>query len=420
MKNQLSSKGDAAPGDAKPTPAAAKSASSPRRKALTRLTTVVVVLGLAFAAYEWLVGSHYETTDNAYVQSNVIQITPQAGGTVQAIYADDTDFVRKGQVLVKLDPADAQIALQEAEANLARTLRDVRILYANNGSLQAQIALREAEVERARSELARAQEDVRRRQALSRNGAVSGEEMNHANVQAQAARSALLAAQAGLRAAREQLASNQSLTQGVEIEEHPSVMVAASKVREAYLASRRTALLAPVDGYVARRTVQLGQRVSAGTALMAVVPLNTVWVDANFKENQLRNLRLGQPATLTADVYGGKVQYHGTVSGLGVGTGAAFALLPAQNATGNWIKVVQRVPVRIALDPQELVDKPLRVGLSMDVQVDIQNQDGAMLPASPRPEPFAQTDVYDEQAAGADAQIARIIAANLSHPLNVH
>ncbi|MFA5489375.1 MAG: efflux RND transporter periplasmic adaptor subunit [Candidimonas sp.] len=415
MRNQPPSKGDAKPGDANAAPTA-KSAPTPRRKALARLTAAVIVLGLAFAAYEWLVGSHYETTDNAYVQGNVIQITPQAGGTVQAIHADDTDFVRKGQVLIKLDPADARIALQEAEANLARTLRDVRILYANNGSLQAQIALREAEVERAQSELARAQEDLRRRQALSRNGAVSGEEMNHAKVQTQAARSALLAAQASLRTAREQLVSNQSLTQGVDIEEHPSVLVAASKVREAYLASRRTDLLAPVDGYVARRTVQLGQRVPAGTALMAVVPLDTVWVDANFKENQLRNLRLGQPVTLTADLYGGKVRYHGTVSGLGVGTGAAFALLPAQNATGNWIKVVQRVPVRIALDSRELKDKPLRIGLSMDVEVDIQNQDGSILPTAPRPEPFAQTDVYDEQTAGADAEIARIIAANLGRP----
>ena len=383
-----------------------------RRKALTALAAVVVLAGGAWGVYEWLVASHYENTDNAYVQGNVIQITPQTGGTVMSILADDTDFVQAGAPLVKLDPADARVALEQAEANLAQAVRQARTLYANNGSLAAQINLRQADVAKAQSDINRAQDDLRRRQALTGNGAVSKEELNHAQSQLDSARTALAAAQAGVVSAREQLASNQSLTQGVALDQHPNVLAAAAKVREAYLADRRTALPAPVDGYVAKRTVQLGQRVAAGTTLMTVVPLNQVWVDANFKENQLRNLRLGQPATLTADLYGKKVEYTGKVAGLGVGTGAAFALLPAQNATGNWIKVVQRVPVRIALDAEQLKANPLRVGLSMDVTVDTQDRNGHMLADAPRTQAVAQTAVYDALDQGAAEEVARIIAAN--------
>ena len=386
-----------------------------RRKALTALAAVVVLAGGAWGVYEWLVASHYENTDNAYVQGNVIQITPQTGGTVMSILADDTDFVRAGAALVQLDPADARVALQQAEANLAQAVRQTRTLYANNSALAAQVRLREAEAARAQAEIARAEDDLRRRQALTGEGAVSQEELRHAQSQLQTARTQLAAAQAGVAAAREQLVSNQSLTQGVAVAQHPSVQAAAAKVREAYLADRRTALPAPVDGYVARRTVQLGQRVAAGTPLMTIVPLREVWVDANFKENQLRNLRLGQRATLVADLYGKKVEYTGTVAGLGVGTGSAFALLPAQNATGNWIKVVQRVPVRIALDSKQLAENPLRVGLSMDAEVDITHQDGKTLADAPRDNALTQTQVYATLDAGADAEVRRIIAANAGH-----
>ena len=384
-----------------------------RRKALTALAAVVVLAGGAWGVYAWLVASHYENTDNAYVQGNVIQITPQTGGTVMSILADDTDFVQAGAPLVKLDPADARVALEQAEANLAQAVRQARTLYANNGSLAAQINLRQADVAKAQSDINRAQDDLRRRQALTGNGAVSKEELNHAQSQLDSARTALAAAQAGVVSAREQLASNQSLTQGVALDQHPNVLAAAAKVREAYLADRRTALPAPVDGYVAKRTVQLGQRVAAGTTLMTVVPLNQVWVDANFKENQLRNLRLGQPATLTADLYGKKVEYKGTIAGMGVGTGSAFALLPAQNATGNWIKVVQRVPVRIALDPKEVAEHPLRVGLSMEVKVDTADQSGKTLADTQRTTPVAATAVFDAQFKAADDEVAHIIAANL-------
>ncbi|CAN5522921.1 EmrA/EmrK family multidrug efflux transporter periplasmic adaptor subunit [soil metagenome] len=383
-----------------------------RKKALTALASVVVVAGLGWAAYEYLVASHYESTDNAYVQGNVIQITPQIGGTVIALMADDTDFVKAGQTLVQLDPADARVALDQAEAALAQAVRQARTLYANNGSLAAQIALHDADVSKANSDIARATDDLNRRQSLTGNGAVSREELSHAQTQLANAKSALAAAKAGVIAAREQLSSNQALTEGTTIEQHPSVQMAAAKVREAFLASQRTALMAPVDGYVAKRTVQLGQRVAAGTPLMSVIPLNQVWVDANFKEVQLRNIRIGQPVTLVADLYGKKVDYKGTVAGLGVGTGAAFSLLPAQNATGNWIKVVQRVPVRIALDPAQLGEHPLRVGLSMNAEVDVSNQAGKTLADAPRDAAQAHTQAFASQNDAASEEVRRVIAAN--------
>lgn len=384
-----------------------------RKKALITLASVVVLAGLGWTAYEWLVASHYESTDNAYVQGNVIQITPQIGGTVMAILADDTDYVKAGQALVKLDPADAKVALAQAEASLAQAVRQVRTLYANNGSLAAQITLRESEVVKAQTDIARASDDFTRRQSLAGNGAVSKEELNHAQTQLANGKSALAAAQAGVAAAKEQLLSNQAMTDGTAIDQHPSVQVAAAKVREAWLATQRAALPAPVDGFVARRTVQLGQRVAAGTPLMAIIPLNQLWVDANFKEVQLRHIRIGQPVHLTADLYGKKVQYTGTVAGLGMGTGAAFALLPAQNATGNWIKVVQRVPVRVALDAAQIAQNPLRVGLSMEATVDVSQQDGKMLADAPRAAAQVQTAVFEAQDRGAAEQVRTIIAANM-------
>lgn len=398
-------------------PATVDPRKAKRRKGLVAVASFVVVAGLGWGAYEWLVASHYETTDNAYVQGNVVQITPQIGGTVLAIHADDTDFVKAGQPLVKLDPADVSVALQQAEANLAQTVRQVRTLFANNGSLAAQVSLRQADIAKAESEVRRATDDLARRQSLSGNGAVSKEELQHAQAQLANARSALAAAQAAVTAAREQLASNQAQTEGTSVEEHPAVQAAAAKVREAWLATQRSALPAPVDGYVARRTVQLGQRVAAGTPLMAIVPLQQVWVDANFKEVQLRRIRIGQPVTLTADVYGQRVEYRGTVAGLGAGTGAAFALLPAQNATGNWIKVVQRVPVRVALDAEQVAKNPLRVGLSMEAKVDVADQNGKALADAPRAAAVTQTTAFGTQDASADEEVRRIIAANLGRPV---
>ncbi|MFD0666486.1 HlyD family secretion protein [Ramlibacter sp. MAHUQ-53] len=388
-----------------------------RKKALTVLAGVVLAGGGAYAAYDHFVASRYEDTDNAYVQGNLVQITPQIGGTVTAILADDTDFVKAGQPLVRLDPADAQVALQQAEAALAQAVRQARQLYAGNGALAAQVALRQADLERAKADVARAGDDLARRQSLVGNGAVSREELQHAQSLASAARSAQAAAEAALAAAREQLAASQALTEGTDVEHHPSVQVAAARVREAWLATQRLALPAPVDGYVARRTVQLGQRVAAGAPLMAVIPLQQVWVDANFKEVQLRRMRIGQPVRLVADVYGKQVTYQGTVAGLGAGTGAAFALLPAQNATGNWIKVVQRVPVRVALDPKELAAHPLRVGLSMHAEVDVSRQDGRTLDDAASAAASAATQALGVADAAADALVRKVIAANLGAAL---
>jgi membrane fusion protein (multidrug efflux system) len=384
-----------------------------RRKALTLVTLAVLAAALAYGVYWALVLDHYESTDNAYVQGNVVQITPQVSGTVVAINADDTDHVKAGQVLVKLDPADARVALDQAEAQLAQTVREVRTLYANNSTLKAQIAVREAEARRARSDLARALDDVERRVPLVATGAVGQEELDHSKAQLTAARNSASAAQAALVAAREQLASSRTLTDGTVVDRHPGVLRAAARVREAYLALQRAELLAPVEGYVAKRSVQLGQRVQAGVPLMSVIPLGQVWVEANFKETQLRDMRLGQPVELTADVYGGKVAYHGVVAGLGAGTGSAFALLPAQNASGNWIKVIQRVPVRVTLDAKEVADHPLRVGLSMEVKVDVRDTRGRMLAQGTRASSAERTGVYELGGHAAEADVRRIIAANL-------
>ena len=389
------------------------SMSERRRRGLTLIAAAVGVTALIWGGWQWLHGRHHESTDNAYVAGNVTQITPQVGGTVVAIGADDNDFVKAGQTLVKLDAADASVALAQAEAQLAQTVREVRGLFANTATLQAQLLAREADAVRAQTELNRIQEDVRRRTPLVASGAVGREEFEHMQQQAAVARQAVAAAQAAAQAAREQLAASQAQTEGTSVAEHPAVQRAAAKVREADLALQRIDLVAPTDGHIAKRGVQLGQRVQAGSPLMTLVALDRLWVDANFKENQLRDLRMGQNAELEADVYGSKVTYHGKIEGLGAGTGAAFALLPAQNATGNWIKVVQRVPVRIALDPKELAAHPLRVGLSMQVTVDTQDQSGKALADAPRSTDATTTEVFAAQERAAQQRVDRTIAANL-------
>jgi membrane fusion protein, multidrug efflux system len=381
---------------------ASNGASPKRKKILFTIGSIFAIAAIGYGAYWALVSRYIEETDNAYVQGNVVQVTPQIAGTVTRIYADDTNTVKAGQKLVSLDTADADVALQQAEAQLAQTVREVRTLYSAQAQSSATLAMREAE-------LARAKDDLARRKALAGSGAVSGEEIRHAE-------SAVVAAQATLEAAKEQLASGRALTQGTSVANHPNVQRAAARVEEALLAQSRSTIYAPVSGEVAKRNVQLGQRINPGAPLMAIVPLDQLWIDANFKESQLRDMRVGQPVTLTADLYGGKVTYDGKVVGLSAGTGSAFALLPAQNATGNWIKVVQRVPVRISLDPKQLAEHPLRIGLSMRAEVDLHDQNGAPVGAGVHGA-TASLASFDARAetidAKAKARIDSIIAANL-------
>jgi len=369
-----------------------------RRKLLALVIGAFVVGAVGYAAYWALVLRHSEATDDAYVNGNVVQITSQVPGTVIKIQADDTDFVKAGTTLVQLDTADARVALDEAESQLAKTVRQVRNLYATSGQLDATVRQREAE-------LTRAQQDFQRREQLGAIGAVSGEEIQHA-------RDTLRGAEAATTAARQQLVAHQALVDRTTVEDHPDVRNSAARLREAYLAYSRTALPAPVSGYVAKRSVQLGQRVSPGAPLMAVVPLDQVWVDANFKEGQLKSMRVGQPVALTADLYGGKLEYHGRVAGFGAGTGGAFALLPAQNASGNWIKIVQRVPVRIALDRAELEAHPLQVGLSMQVKVDTLEQAGERLPRMAQSRGVDASAVFSSVDHLAEERVRSIVAGN--------
>lgn len=367
-----------------------------RKRMMTLLVIVILIAAIAYGLYYFLVARFHESTDDAYVNGNVVQITPQVTGTVIAVNADDTQTVKAGDPVVVLDPADARVALQQSEANLGQVVRQVRGLFADDNQYQAQVEVREAD-------LSRADDDLRRRMMVAQTGAVSQEEISHA-------RDAVKSAQAALDAAKQQLASNRALTANTTIADHPNVEAAAAKVRDAYLANARNTLPAPVTGYVAKRSVQVGQRVSPGNPLMAIVPLNAVWVDANFKEVQLKHMRIGQPVELTADVYGSSVVFHGKVVGFSAGTGSAFSLLPAQNATGNWIKVVQRLPVRIELDPNELEKHPLRIGLSMTVDVTIKDENGGQLGDAKNT--VYQTNVFDKYGDEADAEIARVIAAN--------
>jgi membrane fusion protein, multidrug efflux system len=380
------------------TSTATSSANQQRRRWLGIITASVAVAAVAYGAYWSLSLRYHETTDDAYVSGNVVQITPQVSGTVVAIHADDTQFVNARQPLVQLDEADARVALDQAEAQLAKTVREVRNLFATSAQLQAALQVRE-------SELATAGQDLARRERLANSGAISSEELQHARDTVSSVRAAYLAAD-------HELAAHRARIDNTTLEQHPDVLNAAAAVRSAYLAYSRTTMPAPVSGYVAKRSVQLGQRVNPGASLMAIVPLDQVWVDANFREAELASIRFGQPVTLTADLYGRSVRYHGRVSGFGAGTGAAFALLPAQNATGNWIKIVQRVPVRIALDARELAAHPLQIGLSMTADVDTRDRSGARLPQLTAASPSYETDVFGSGNALADEQVEKIITAN--------
>jgi membrane fusion protein, multidrug efflux system len=382
---------------ATPQAAAPTATASKRRRGLSALGGVAILGGLVYGSYWFLSARHYQSTDDAYVDGDLVQITSEVPGTVISLAADDTQDVRRGQTLLELDPADAQIAMSNADARLAGAVREVRTRFATAEQLRAQIAEREIELKRA-------QDDYGRRSNLLQDGAVSSEELSHTQDN-------IAQIRANLIEAREQLKATTVQIDGTTVETHPQVLAAEAAVRDAALALRRTHILAPVTGVVARRSVQVGQRVAAGTPLMAVVPLDDVWVDANFKEVQLKDMRVGQPVEVRSDLYGRNVKYHGKLVGLSAGSGSAFALLPAQNASGNWIKIVQRVPVRIALDPRELKSHPLRVGLSTTISVDIRDTSGALIASQVRSEPIpVQASLGNDPEV--EARIAHILTAN--------
>jgi membrane fusion protein (multidrug efflux system) len=366
-----------------------------RRMGLLALGAVVLLCGAVYGAWWLIVGRFHETTDDAYVAGNIVAVTARENATVMALHVDDTQQVRRGELLVEMDPAVARVRMQAAEAKLAAAVRAVRGDFAGADAYRAQLA--QAEVS-----LAQAGSDYDRRKAAMK-GAVSGEELAHA-------REAVDAAQARVNAARSGLDQAQAAISGADVAHNPAVLAAIADLKSAALVLAHMKVVAPVGGIIAQRTVQVGQRVGAGTPLMAVVPLDAVWIDANFKEVQLSDMRVGQPVTVTADIYGGAVTYHGHVAGLGAGTGSAFAVLPPQNASGNWIKIVQRVPVRIALDPQEVKAHPLRVGLSVSVDVTVRDTSGPLVAGLPAPSMHADTG--DEAAAAVDAQVKRILSEN--------
>ncbi|MGY8565023.1 multidrug efflux MFS transporter periplasmic adaptor subunit EmrA [Stenotrophomonas rhizophila] len=380
-------------------PAAAPAAPSRRGKLLRGLLAIVVLLIAAAALWYFMFGRWFEETDDAYVQGNQVQITPLVTGTVVAINADDGMRVERGQLLVQLDPADTEVALQQAQANLAKTVRQTRGLYRSVEGAQAELNARQVTLNRVR-------EDFARRKGLASTGAISDEELAHA-------RTELAAAEAAVAGSRETFERSNALVDDTVIATQPDVQAAAAQLRQAYLNNARAGIVAPVSGYVARRSVQVGQRVQPGTALMAVVPTEQMWVEANFKETQLRHMRLGQEVELRSDLYGGEVKYKGRIDSLGLGTGSAFSLLPAQNASGNWIKIVQRVPVRIAIDAKQLADNPLRIGLSMKAEVSLRDQKGTVLPTTTAKGQVFDTDVYAKQLHKADDVIHEIIQSNL-------
>jgi len=387
----------AAPTQAPPAAQPAQGGKPAARRRWMIVLGVVVVLGLiGYGVYALLFAGRFESTDDAYVAGDVVAITSREPATVLALHADNTEAVRRGQPLIDFDPATADANMAAAEAQLAQAVRSVRSDF-------SKVDESRAEVVQASADLSRARNDLARRQAAAADGAVSGEEVSHAADTVRTAKAALDLAQS-------RVAQSLSSVQGTRVETNPDVLAAIANFRRAAINQAHMRLFAPVDGVIAQRTVQLGQQVAPGTPLMAVVPLRSLWVDANFRETQLQHIRVGQPVEIETDVYGGDVTYHGHILGLGAGSGNAFALLPPQNASGNWIKVVQRVPVRVALDPRELDRYPLRIGLSVTAKVDIRDHSGPLV-ARIAAGTFQRQDSQDG-GPDVNARIQRIIAAN--------
>jgi len=369
-----------------------------RKKVLILLALLFVLAGIAWGIYWFLVLRHFQETDDAYVAGNQVQVMAQVSGSVNKVWFDDTDLVKKGDVLVSLDKTDAEQAFEKAQTALATSVRQTHQLMINAKQYQASIALQQ-------TALAQAEADLKRREPLGASNLIGREELQHS-------RDAVATAKAQLDVAVQQYNANQAMILNTSLEEQPAVKQAAAELRDAWLALQRTDIRSPMDGYVSRRSVQVGSQISTSTPLMAVVPATNLWIDANFKETQLSGVRIGQDATVVADIYGDDVVYHGKVVGLDMGTGSAFSLLPAQNATGNWIKVVQRLPVRIELNHDDIVKHPLRIGLSTLVKVDTTNKDGSALATSVRQQAAYSTNALAIDLAPVNQLITDIVRAN--------
>lgn len=364
---------------------------------LSIIAAVFILAGLVWLLLQIFVFSKRETTDDAYVKGDMVTISSRIAGTVIEVAVEETERVHRGQVLIKLDPVDARVSLMNAEGQLAQAVREAQARMQQANQADAAIPQRRAQYEQARDE-------YNRRHPLLERRAVSAEEVDTGKRQMQQALAALQAAEREAAAAHAQV-------DGTTVEDFPAVMQARAQFRNAWVNNGRNAIVSPIEGYAARRQVQVGQRIQPGQDLLTVVPLSDLWIDANFKETQLENIRIGQPVTVTTDMYS-DVEYHGKVVGLNAGTGSAFSLLPAENATGNWIKVVQRLPVRVSLDANELNRHPLRLGLSADVKVDTHERGGRVLAETPRNKPLASTDVYAQEMDRADERAEEIIRAN--------
>ncbi|MFR0518113.1 multidrug efflux MFS transporter periplasmic adaptor subunit EmrA [Klebsiella michiganensis] len=384
------------------TPQQPGSKKGKRKGALLLLTLLFIIVAVAYGIYWFLVLRHFEETDDAYVAGNQVQIMAQVSGSVTKVWADNTDYVQKGDPLVTLDQTDAQQAFEKAQTQLAASVRQTRQQMINSKQLQASIDVK-------KTALSQAQTDLNRRIPLGAANLIGREELQHA-------RDTVASAQAELDVAIQQYNANQAIVLGTKLEQQPAVLQAATEVRNAWLALQRTKIVSPISGYVSRRSVQPGAQISTTTPLMAVVPATNLWIDANFKETQLAHMRIGQPATVISDIYGDDVKYTGKVVGLDMGTGSAFSLLPAQNATGNWIKVVQRLPVRIELDEKQLAEHPLRIGLSTLVEVNTTDRGGEMLASQVRSSPVYESNAREIGLEPVNKLINDIIQANAVNP----
>ncbi|MDU7867879.1 MAG: multidrug efflux MFS transporter periplasmic adaptor subunit EmrA [Pantoea sp.] len=369
-----------------------------RKGVLIVLALIFVLIGIAWGVYWFLVLRHFQETDDAYVAGNQVQVMAQVSGSVNKVWFEDTDFVKKGDVLVSLDKTDAEQAFEKAQTALATSVRQTHQLMINAKQYQATITLRQ-------TALAQAEADLKRREPLGASNLIGREELQHA-------RDAVASAKAELDVAVQQYNANQAMILNTSLENQPAVKQSAAELRDAWLALQRTDIRSPMDGFVSRRSVQVGSQISTSTPLLAVVPATNLWIDANFKETQLAGVRIGQPATVVADIYGDDVVYHGKVVGLDMGTGSAFSLLPAQNATGNWIKVVQRLPVRIELNPQDIEKHPLRIGLSTLVKIDTTSTEGSTLATSVRQQAAYSSNALAIDLAPVNQLITDIVRAN--------